>query len=167
MVKETEHRLLARTVKYDGGCWICNYHTSGGYPKMRYKGKMVGAHRVAHMIWIGPIPEGLDVLHSCDTPRCVNPSHLWAGTHLENMKDMMNKGRHNPVRGDKHPARMRIEQMPRGEQHKSSKLTEEHIRYIKMWGAEGFKKRAIARSFGISHMHVSRILNGETWKHLL
>jgi hypothetical protein len=61
-----------------------------GFPRF----KMALAHRVSWMIHFGPIPDGLDVLHSCDCPPCIRPDHLWTGTHLDNMLDKVSKGRH-------------------------------------------------------------------------
>jgi hypothetical protein len=87
---------LCEKVKPDeaSGCW----HFSGskdrlGYGTIGYDGKVIKAHRAAWMIANGPIPPTLHVLHKCDTPSCVNPDHLWLGTHDENMRDKVKKGR--------------------------------------------------------------------------
>jgi len=77
------------------GCWLW---TAGrdrfGYGQFTFPGNQhVLAHRASYMLFIGPIPDGMCVLHHCDTPPCVNPSHLWLGTNDQNMADMAMKGR--------------------------------------------------------------------------
>lgn len=78
-------------VKTENGCWIWQGSRSRGYGKMRY-GREQYAHRIAYILFVGAIGS-LDVLHRCDTPSCVNPSHLFLGTHTDNMQDASRKGR--------------------------------------------------------------------------
>ena len=86
-------RFWAKVDK-SGPCWIW---TAGrfatGYGCFRLQGKSLKAHRVAYELEVGPIPLGLNVLHRCDVPLCVNPAHLWVGTARENNADMLEKGR--------------------------------------------------------------------------
>lgn len=96
-----ETRLWATVQK--GGqddCWLW----IGGVDRTKYgriyvDGKVTGAHRAAWAVTFGPIPDGMHVLHKCDNSRCVNPRHLFLGTHRDNMRDMIAKGRAGLRRG--------------------------------------------------------------------
>lgn len=92
-------RFMARVVKSDdpNGCWLWTGSRSGhqGYGGIRIGNKTVKAHRASHELFKGPIPPGLYICHTCDNPPCVNPDHLFAGSHLDNMRDKMAKGRHS------------------------------------------------------------------------
>lgn len=66
-----------------------------GYGYIKHQNKTKGAHRVSYLQNIGNIPDGKFICHSCDNRVCINPSHLFLGTHKENMKDMVDKKRSN------------------------------------------------------------------------
>lgn len=108
------HLLDRHTVKEADGCWIwTGYKWSNGYGQTRLLGKIVPAHRAAFFAANGFLPEGKDICHSCDTRNCVNPDHLFAASHLENMRDMIKKGRRrqgnpNPRRGSSNPQSKRV-----------------------------------------------------------
>jgi hypothetical protein len=99
------------------GCWIWTAGKSrlNGYGQFFVAGRNHSSHRSAYEIQYGPIPDGLLVLHRCDTPACVNPVHLFLGTQQDNMTDMVQKGR--SLSGDKSPARIHRHLMPRGNKH--------------------------------------------------
>ena len=78
----------------DKDCWLLPPHKGcNGYAKLLVKGVHKRAHRVAYEAFVGPIPEGMLVLHRCDIRHCVNPKHLFVGTAKQNTQDMIEKGR--------------------------------------------------------------------------
>jgi hypothetical protein len=76
------------------GCWIWKrFKDNKGYGMSGLKGKSIRAHRLSYLAFVGEIPNNLHVLHNCDNPTCVNPKHLFLGTHQDNMNDKVNKNR--------------------------------------------------------------------------
>lgn len=129
------------------GCW--NWTASvgnSGYGKIKVGEHYASAHRVAHELYVGPVPEGMNVLHRCDNRLCVNPDHLFIGTRVENMADMVAKCR--STQGEKHPR---------------ARLTEDQVRQI-IFDARSHAE--IARCFGVGRTQVSRIKSGQRWGHL-
>lgn len=94
---------MAKVVKRPDGCWEWTgmrlkpsrtaTRNGSGYGYLWVEGKMVRAHRLSHELFIGPIPLGDLVLHSCDRPWCVAPAHLRAGDHFDNAEDCASRGR--------------------------------------------------------------------------
>lgn len=83
MIKENMYEPIT-----ESGCWIwMRTVNSGGYGNLKVKGKTFSSNRAAYIDEHGSIPEGLWVLHTCDCRLCVNPAHLYAGTHQDNMDD--------------------------------------------------------------------------------
>jgi len=101
------------------------------HAKVKGRGSTFGAHRAAYILGNGPIVDGLYVLHRCDEPRCVNPSHLFLGTTDDNMADMVSKGRQ--MRGDQHYARTNPEKLARGDRHPMHLRPEVIVRGDDMW----------------------------------
>ncbi len=125
-----------------------------GYGTFHLGGRDRRAHRVAYELRVGVIPAGQHVLHRCDNPSCVNPAHLFLGTHADNMKDMAAKGRGLGHRG------------PRGERNARSTLNESQVRAIRWLCEVGNSQRAVSRLFGVSQGHVSDVVNGKRWAHV-
>lgn len=78
----------------NSGCWLWTASLDRkGYGHMVVDGRLMPAHRLAYERYVGPIPAGLLACHKCDVRCCVNPDHLFIGTHADNMQDMVRKGR--------------------------------------------------------------------------
>lgn len=87
-------RLWSRCEIQANGCWIYQgTQTSNGYGLLCYRNKAWRTHRLAFKLWHGDVPAGHFVCHTCDTPLCCNPAHLFAGTPLQNTRDSVRKGR--------------------------------------------------------------------------
>ena len=87
ILKNTKHNQETDCLEWQ------KYKNTSGYGTIKVDGQMLLAHRVAYSFFIGPIPQGMCVLHSCDNPKCVNPKHLWLGTNYDNVQDKVKKGR--------------------------------------------------------------------------
>ena len=135
------------------GCWICNSHsrTKGGRPHKKHKGKFSYISHIVYEKYKGEIPAGLFVLHTCDTPACINPDHLFLGTQKDNITDCINKNRARHGR-------------LRGEEHGRAKL--EECQVLKIRNAFGTLKD-IANTYGVDITTVWKIKHKRIWKHIL
>lgn len=142
----------------DSGCWESRAVGLNGYGRVAVDGKRVAAHRLAYAIGVGAIPDGMYVCHKCDNKACCNPSHLFLGTHADNMADMARKGRHW------------LKQRPgtgvRGEAHRLAKLSEGDVRGIREALSAGYSQREVAKDFGVSQRLVWNIANRRAWPHV-
>ena len=139
-------RLLDR-IEIVGDCWIfTGPTTSDGYGAIGVgRRKQLRAHRASFEEFVGHIPKGALVCHKCDTPRCINPEHLFLGTPKDNTQDMIKKGRMKHKTGEDHPL---------------AKLSDVDVTSIKRLRAAGRTLAYIADRFGISFQHVSAISRG-------
>jgi len=97
-LKTIEQRFEENTIRTETGCVVwTGAKTDKGYGLIEVKGKTRRAHRVAYETFKGEIPAGLLILHRCDNPSCVNPEHLRTGTQVDNMQEMVAKGRQRIV----------------------------------------------------------------------
>lgn len=96
IIEWTRDRILRACSISENGCWNwIRPLLNGRYGASCVEGKTRSSHRMAYEVLVGPIPDGSCVLHSCDNPRCVNPSHLFLGSQSDNINDMIEKGRAN------------------------------------------------------------------------
>jgi hypothetical protein len=146
-----QHRFWSKVEKAGShSCWNWKaYRSTTGYGSFSFKGKPRGAHRISHYLFNGEIPKGMFVLHKCDNRACVNPSHLFAGTPMDNAIDMVSKGR-----------------SAKGESHSQARLTEESVRLIKKMYNEGIEPETISNAFSISKKYAVRIASGGRWAHI-
>lgn len=121
------------------------------------------ASRVSVFIATGTDPNGL-ACHHCDYPPCVNPLHLFVGSHKDNMQDAATKGR--TYGGDRHHSRLRPETLPRGEKHKRSKLTSEQVTAIRGLYGRGLTCRELGERFSVSASCICKVATRIKWKHL-
>lgn len=152
-----EQRFWRRVQKTDG-CWLWTGGVhNGGYGFMRGAGgknaQNVSAHRFSYELHKGKIPSRLVVMHSCDNRVCVNPDHLSVGTHKDNTRDMIEKGRgaNNPL------------PFSRGEHNGKALLNEDKVRYIR---ASTASHASLARELGVSDVCIYKIRKRQTWSHV-
>ena len=136
-------------------CWKwLGSKVNGGYGDIGRGGSKTGsirAHRLSWEMHVGPIPEGLWVLHKCDNPECTNPAHLFLGKQKENMADMAAKNR-GYLFGAGNVSNQK------GEAHWKCKLTDGQVRAIRAAKDRGFTFKSIARHFKISVTHACRLV---------
>lgn len=145
--RSVKQRILER-ISEQGSCWIwTGSATRDGYGVIGIgRNNQVRVHRAAYSEWIGSIPAGMVVCHRCDTPRCVNPDHLFLGTPADNTRDMIGKGRRPVMRGADHP---------------NCKIGPKQRKQIARLRNTGLRLTDIAGVFGVSFQTVSRICQEE------
>lgn len=158
------------------GCWI--WTGSGDrYGVTCFNGKRMLAHHLLFRLAGNSIPAGMEVMHSCDTGLCVNPSHLSIGTHADNMADMVRKGRSRAPAGEKHwsrsdPERARLVARANikrshhsGERNSNAKITTEVAARIRAAHAANpsASMSQLGRSFGLGREQTRKIVKGIAW----
>lgn len=136
------------------GCW----EWSGGvfnegrkglcYGRVWFKGRNRTVHRLVWEEFYGEIPEGLEVCHTCDNPKCWRPDHLFLGTHKENMEDRKLKGRNNSKRS---ATGFRLPQ---------TRLSDKDVSEIRsLYEARKHTQKELSIIFGVTQSHISDIIN--------
>ena len=150
-------------------CWPWKGHINKkGYGLVTIQKERFRAHRVSLALKDGALSaEKPHALHSCDNPKCCNPFHLFAGTHTDNMRDMMGKGRGGQLTGNLHSSRTRIECRPRGNSHRFSKFTEDQVLDIRRRIAlKTHTRKHLAAEYGVSVSTITAIHLRQNWFHI-
>lgn len=145
----------------ESSCWEWNgYRNPAGYGRLavgrfrngnNHRSVPMLANRAAYIAWVGPLADGAVVCHSCDNPPCINPDHLFVGTHADNQRDMVNKGRTR-----------------RGENRKDHRLTDAQVLEVRrLYSAGGVSQKALASEFGVSQQLVSHLVRGSRRSYLV
>jgi hypothetical protein len=144
--------LLTRIAINERGCWnYTRYCDPEGRAKTQIGYKSIPTARLSYIVFKKRPIGNKFVCHSCDNPSCINPEHLWLGTHQDNMADRDVKGRC---------------QRPTGTKNNKCKLTETHVREIRLLRSTGLSYSAISRKFNLSAVHVRHICLRHNWKHV-
>lgn len=153
-IKTIKERLLAGIeIVTESGCWVWVRATdSWGYGHMHVGKKKISTHRLSYMEFVDEIPKGLCVCHRCDIPACVNPNHLFLGTHQDNATDKVKKGRSFGRKGKR-----------TGEGNPAAKLTEKDVLKIR---ASSESKKALSEKYGVIIGTIASIKAGRSWKHI-
>ena len=134
----------------DDECWTWKgAKLTNGYGAFSVGVKRISAHRFSWTVHFGEIPKNMVICHKCDNPPCVNPLHLFLGTHAENQNDKRMKGR-----------------AARGASNNKSKLSEDNVREIRKFIEQGLSSRKIAEKYGVLHSAILDIKNGKNWSWL-
>lgn len=156
---KTLPKRFSKKINFTDSCWLWSATKNDkGYGQYYADGRLMYAHRFSWTLFNGQIPNGLNVLHKCDVPNCVNPKHLFLGTQKDNTKDMFDKGRQNIVTG---------------ENNGQSKLTDSQIREIREIYRPGksgvgseYSQRGLAKKYGVSVSRICEIVNRKNWKNV-
>lgn len=147
---------LERRTTYSGTCWLWEGCVNNmGYGQITSGGSTLQVHRVAYEQLVGDVPDGVNVLHRCDTPRCWNPQHLFLGTHADNVADKVAKRRH--VFGERHPWTGRKIAV---DEHPSTKITDADMVDVRFLVGQWLTQAAVAREYGVGQSCISRRLSG-------
>lgn len=139
------------SVKSGPTCWLWRGPIDGrGYAKFVVNGKHNIASRYSWQLHFGEILDSsILVCHTCDNKLCINPHHLFLGTHQHNSLDMSDKGR-----------------SCQGERNQQAKLNTEQVLEIRLRRANGESLASLADEFGVSFQQISLIAIGKSWAHI-
>jgi len=154
----SKHQNNIQYIVTKNNCWNCISHSKNStkYPTISVTKEgqklQLTVARFVYLGYNGPIPDSVHVLHKCDNIACINPNHLFIGTHQDNMTDKVNKNR-----------------QAKGADVKKSNLTDNDvifIRYNHNPNGLSLTRIKLASMFKVSHRTICHIINKNTWRHV-
>jgi hypothetical protein len=151
--QERDHRRIHKYIEITPTCWLWHGTFSTQFGKPTYGqvwlgDRKIGAHRASYILHVGPVPDGLDVLHSCDVKACVNPAHLRPGTHTENIREAF--------------AKLPADHFS-GERNGNARLTWDDVHEIRATPKVYGYQPILAKQYGVTQAAISQILAGRKW----
>ena len=152
LIVHTLKDILITNIKIFNNCWEWQgTKTTDGYGIFYHDKIIYYTHRLSYELFVDKIPDGLQILHSCDNPCCINPEHLRVGTNYDNVQDRQAKNR-----------------QAKGISHGRHKLTENEVLEIKRLYSTGkYTQQELSDNFNMSRSHICNIINNKFWKHII
>ncbi len=151
-ITDQDIRSFWANVDRTESCWLWQASKNNkGYGRYCINAQVIYAHRFSYLLHTGILSDTLEVLHRCDNPACVNPTHLWLGTHQENMRDSVQKQR-----------------AALGEYNGMASMSNAQVTELRKDYATGnYLQRELAIKYSVSGATVSRIVNSKVYKDML
>jgi DNA-binding transcriptional regulator YiaG len=148
-------RIIDGHTKTEDGCWMWEGATNPqDYGVIEVKNESYRAHRLSYEVFCGELKEGKQINHKCHKRTCVNPAHLYQGTHQDNMDDAVEEGSYK-------------ETTLKGEEMHNAKLTGEDVKELRQrYKNEDISQRDLADEYGVCQRTVSQVVNHEKWTHV-
>lgn len=150
-VRRFKEALESAVEKSPSGCWLLHtsIHPKTGYSIRSFLGKATMAHIASYRAYVGPVPKGMSVCHTCDIRNCANPKHLFLGTPRDNMQDAVSKGR-----------------VSHGEGHYAAILNEDIVRAMRAYYKPEMSWAHVGRVFEVSRGVAMSVITRKSWDHV-
>ena len=147
-LSSVEQRFISKVEISENGCWVWQGGMKEEYGQFWYHGYNHFAHRISYILFIGEIPTGYNICHTCDVKLCVNPLHLFLGTQSDNIRDMIAKGRRYDNSGENHPECFLSDS--------------EVLEIISLYKSGKFTQKTLAEMYGVCQKTISYVIRGRT-----